>query len=564
MPLSVMGAESFVFELCCGAFYTGVKDGRILRYDPPTGTFIDFTFTSPRRLCIFACMDSIFAPAAMFPISLIIFFLSLPSVLHSFNFVKLPLPLSAIGPESSAFDAAGAGPYTGVADGRVLKYVSPVVGFVDYGVTSPNRSKALCVGDSIPALGPTCGRPLGLGFNNLTGDLYIADAYLGLLVLPKNQKIATQLATSANGVPFRSPDGLDVDPVTGDVQILLAIAKNDSTGRLLKYDIKTKQVTVLLKGLSGPAGTAVSPDGTFVLVTEFIGKRIQKYWLKGPKANTAEVLITFKGRPDNIKRNPGGDFWVAVNQETIIPLVMKPEGTRLDANGTVKESRTDRSPIRNYIVPEVSASFVFYWKVVRVVPRVMKPASFQSHPSPGYHFHRQSVVGAESFSFELRGGTFYTGVKDGGIIRYDPPTTTFTDFAFTSARRTNGRLATSIATSADGEPFRFCNSVDVDQQTGVVFFTNGSTIYDLRNFEAILTGDSTGRLSKYERRLNKVTVLLWNLSGPVGTAVSEDGSYVLVSEYIGNRTIKYWIRGVKADTYQTIGFRERPDNIRRI
>ncbi|XP_031276814.1 protein STRICTOSIDINE SYNTHASE-LIKE 12-like [Pistacia vera] len=310
-------------------------------------------------------MDSIFAPAAMFPISLIIFFLSLPSVLHSLNYVKLPLPLFAVGPESSAFDAAGAGPYTGVADGRILKYVNPSVGFVDYGVTSPNRSKALCVGYSIPALGPTCGRPLGLGFNNLTGDLYIADAYLGLLVLPKNQTIATQLATSANGVPFRSPDGLDVDPVTGDVyftdasavyrisQILLAIAKNDSTGRLLKYDIKTKQVTVLLKGLSGPAGTAVSPDGTFVLVTEFIGKRIQKYWLKGPKANTAEVLITFKGRPDNIKRNRGGDFWVAVNQETIIPLVMKPEGIRLDANGTVKESRPINLQYGTTLVSEV-------------------------------------------------------------------------------------------------------------------------------------------------------------------------------------------------------------------
>ncbi|KAJ0104807.1 hypothetical protein Patl1_19007 [Pistacia atlantica] len=254
----------------------------------------------------------------MFPISLIIFFLSLPSVLHSLNYVKLPLPLFAVGPESSAFDAAGAGPYTGVADGRILKYVNPSVGFVDYGVTSPNRSKALCVGYSIPALGPTCGRPLGLGFNNLTGDLYIADAYLGLLVLPKNQTIATQLATSANGVPFRSPDGLDVDP-----------------------------------GLSGPAGTAVSPDGTFVLVTEFIGKRIQKYWLKGPKANTAEVLITFKGRPDNIKRNPGGDFWVAVNQETIIPLVMKPEGIRLDANGTVKESRPINLQYGTTLVSEV-------------------------------------------------------------------------------------------------------------------------------------------------------------------------------------------------------------------
>lgn len=95
---------------------------------------------------------------------------------------------------------------------------------------------------------------------------------------------------------------------------------------------------MLLKGFADPAGTAVSPDGSFVLVTEFIGQRIQKYWLKGPKANTTEVLITFNGRPDNIKRNPGGDFWVAVNQKTLIPLIMLPEGIRLDANGTIRES----------------------------------------------------------------------------------------------------------------------------------------------------------------------------------------------------------------------------------
>lgn len=96
---------------------------------------------------------------------------------------------------------------------------------------------------------------------------------------------------------------------------------------------------MLLKGFADPAGTAVSPDGSFVLVTEFIGERTQKYWLKGPKANTQEVLITIKGKsPDNIKRNPGGNFRVAVNRETVRPVIMKPEGIRVDANGAIKKS----------------------------------------------------------------------------------------------------------------------------------------------------------------------------------------------------------------------------------
>ncbi|KAJ6295110.1 hypothetical protein OIU76_023080, partial [Salix suchowensis] len=45
---------------------------------------------------------------------------------------------------------------------------------------------------------------------------------------------------------------------------------NDSTGRLLKYDVRTNQVTVLKRNLSGAAGAAVSGDGRFVLVSEFV------------------------------------------------------------------------------------------------------------------------------------------------------------------------------------------------------------------------------------------------------------------------------------------------------
>lgn len=153
-----------------------------------------------------------------------------------------------MGPEAFVFDSSGAGPYTGVSDGRILKYQGPNVGFVDFAYTSPKRyqtsidqlisfskafpivlyiiisvncmwfrSKALCDGTNNIVLGPKCGRPLGLGFNNATNELYIADAYFGLLVVGKNGGLATQLATSADGVPFRFPDGLDVDPVTGDV-----------------------------------------------------------------------------------------------------------------------------------------------------------------------------------------------------------------------------------------------------------------------------------------------------------------------------------------------------------
>lgn len=57
-----------------------------------------------------------------------------------------------------------------------------------------------------------CGRPLGLQFNKVTTcDLYIADAYFGLLKVGPKGGVAKQLATTAEGVPFRFANDLDID-----------------------------------------------------------------------------------------------------------------------------------------------------------------------------------------------------------------------------------------------------------------------------------------------------------------------------------------------------------------
>jgi len=74
-----------------------------------------------------------------------------------------------------------------------------------------------CDGSTNTKLEPVCGRPLGLKFNSATCDLYIADAYYGLLVVGPEGGVATQLAASAEGVPFRFMNALDVDSRTGVV-----------------------------------------------------------------------------------------------------------------------------------------------------------------------------------------------------------------------------------------------------------------------------------------------------------------------------------------------------------
>ncbi|CAL5442114.1 unnamed protein product [Camellia sinensis] len=118
-----------------------------------------------------------------------------------------------------------------------------------------------------------------------------------------------------------------------------SIQSGDSTGRLLRYDPKTKQVTVLMRELAGPVGVAVSKDGTFILVSEFIRKRIQKYWIRRDKANTSEILINFQGNPNKIKRNKDGEFWVALNnQNQQQPTLVAPVGIKIDGLGTVMET----------------------------------------------------------------------------------------------------------------------------------------------------------------------------------------------------------------------------------
>ena len=81
-----------------------------------------------------------------------------------------------------------------------------------------SRSVALCAPEKklvVPE--SVCGRPLGLQFHRWSGELYVADAYLGLLRVPARGGLAEVVAAEAGGEPFNFLNGLDVDQRTGDV-----------------------------------------------------------------------------------------------------------------------------------------------------------------------------------------------------------------------------------------------------------------------------------------------------------------------------------------------------------
>lgn len=44
-----------------------------------------------------------------------------------------------LGPESLAFDSQGRGPYSGVSDGRIVRYDGPELGWTTFAYTSTNR-----------------------------------------------------------------------------------------------------------------------------------------------------------------------------------------------------------------------------------------------------------------------------------------------------------------------------------------------------------------------------------------------------------------------------------------
>ncbi|KAL3512328.1 hypothetical protein ACH5RR_025045 [Cinchona calisaya] len=279
----------------------------------------------------------------------ILFFLPHISAFDPYQkFTKLNLPPGGpIGPESVALDRFNQGPYVGVSDGRILKYQSNI-GFVEFAYTKPNRNKTLCDGVSDINLGPICGRILGISFDSLTGNLYLADTFLGFFVVGPNGGQATLIADSAGGVRFNFLTGVDVNPITREVyftdasqtfdlrNIIQGNAVFDSTGRLIKYNPTTKEVKVVQDGLPVPVGPANSHDGTFLLYSENGNKRIIKYWLQGLKANTSEVILDLPANPLKIKRAPiFGEFWVAANIIVQQPRSVTPFGFKFDSLGLV-------------------------------------------------------------------------------------------------------------------------------------------------------------------------------------------------------------------------------------
>jgi sugar lactone lactonase YvrE len=246
------------------------------------------------------------------------------------------------GPEALAVGPDG-WIYTGTEDGTILRF-------------SP-KTKA------IELVAQTGGRPLGLAFGR-AGQLYIADAYLGLLRLDSHGEISV-LADRFRGEPIRYADDLDVD-VDGRIYFSdastgvspralkssfeasrLDINEHGAKGRLFVFDPTKNELKLLLDGLNFANGVTLSHDGHAVLVCETGHYRVVRYWLHGPKAGRSDILIkNLPGFPDNIKRGSNGRYWLGL---------VSPRSAALDALSAYPSLRKMVFRLPRWLQPDARA-----------------------------------------------------------------------------------------------------------------------------------------------------------------------------------------------------------------
>lgn len=241
------------------------------------------------------------------------------------------------GPESFAFDSNGH-LYTSVADGTVRRIDLSTQEMTVYAYSVPNlpeETRAQC--GTSPAFEFTCGRPLGILFDSQE-NLYIADAYKGILRVPRSDPSQVEVLSteSPDGQRYVMANALLLDeqekylyftdsnlvyPRFHFVNITIA---NAPDGRLLRMDLETNEVEVLVSDLRFANGIAFNKDRSAILINETSQRRIRRYYLpevrkNGRKRGTTDNFVNeFNCFNDNIKSDKHGNLWVGCFAEGIL------------------------------------------------------------------------------------------------------------------------------------------------------------------------------------------------------------------------------------------------------
>ncbi|XP_011504709.1 PREDICTED: adipocyte plasma membrane-associated protein-like [Ceratosolen solmsi marchali] len=167
-----------------------------------------------------------------------------------------------------------------------------------------------------------CGRPLGLKFDD-KGVLYACDAYYGIFKVDVKTGKYKEIINVAEPIEGKRPmivNSLDIanngDIYWTDSNVEFHLEDGiytglvNPSGRVFRYDAKTKKNQVLVDNLAFANGIALSKDEDFIIVAETFASRIIKYNLKGPNAGKWEIFA--EGLPGMINSDNNSGFLVSL------------------------------------------------------------------------------------------------------------------------------------------------------------------------------------------------------------------------------------------------------------
>jgi sugar lactone lactonase YvrE len=250
---------------------------------------------------------------------------------------------------------------------------------------------------------------------------------------------------------------------------------------------------------------------------------------------------------------------------------------------------------RRWIVLGLFGALVLY---LGAWPVPIQPVAWQPSLAPalaGEYAPNQRLTGADVVAVVGEGpedvvlgpdGAWYSGLRDGRIVRVVPVDRSPRDFASTGGRPlglafdSQGYLLVAdakrgllridrdgvievLVDEVEGTPVLFADEVAIGAD-GIVWFTDASMRFGVDEFLTdALESRPTGRLIAYDPSTGSARVVLGELHFANGVAIAEDGASVFVVETFSYRITRVWVTGERAGTSEPFvenlpGF---PDNI---
>ncbi len=244
--------------------------------------------------------------------------------------------------------------------------------------------------NSVEIVANTGGVPLGI--EAYEGVIYIADAHKGLLSMTAEGVLKT-LTDTVDGSPIKYADDLDISDNgviyfsdastkfgakangTTMAASLLEIMESRGTGRVLAYNLRTTQTSMIADGLVFPNGVAMHPDGS-VLVNETGRYRVLK--INPENGRMSDWIANLPGFPDNINPAPNGTYFLGL---------ISPRSAWLDDNAAKPNARKTAMRLPASMRPKAEN----YGHIVQLDARGNVLRTFQD-PSGGYHDATGAIV----------------------------------------------------------------------------------------------------------------------------------------------------------------------------